>query len=135
MRWWPRALSSPASPERRIISSAPDSSRTCLLSICASMCAFARTPSPARLAGDGVRANAHMDAQMLSRHVRLESGAEEMMRRSGEAGLLSARGHHRILRVAQTIADLDASERIRPQDLGAALAVRAPASRGGNRAA
>jgi magnesium chelatase family protein len=95
----------------------------------------ARERQAARLAGDGVRANAHMDAQMLSRHVRLESGAEEMMRRSGEAGLLSARGHHRILRVAQTIADLDASERIRPQDLGAALALRAPASLGGNRAA
>jgi magnesium chelatase family protein len=39
-------------------------------------------------------------------------------------GLLSARGQHRVLRVARTIADLNASERVRARDLGAALALR-----------
>ena len=50
-------------------------------------------------------------------------------------GLLSARGEHRVLRVARTIADLDASERVRARDLGAALALRPELSLAGNRAA
>ena len=45
--------------------------------------------------------------------------------RAREQGLLSARGEHRVLRVARTIADLDGSERVRARDVGAALALRA----------
>jgi len=95
----------------------------------------ARERQAARLGGDGVRANAQMDPQMLSRHVRLEADGEEMLRRAGEAGLLSARGRHRVLRVARTIADLNASEAVRKQHLGAALALRPRMSLAGDRAA
>ena len=41
-----------------------------------------------------------------------------------EVGLLSARGEHRTLRVARTIADLDRSELVRTSHMGAALALR-----------
>jgi predicted ATPase with chaperone activity len=40
-----------------------------------------------------------------------------------------------VLRVARTVADLDASERVRACDLGAALALRTDPSAAGNRAA
>jgi magnesium chelatase family protein len=65
-----------------------------------------------------------MDAPILGRHVRLDAKGEAMMRRAREQGLLSARGQHRLLRVARTIADLNGSGRVRARDLGAALALR-----------
>ena len=50
-------------------------------------------------------------------------------------GMLSARGQDRVLRVARTIADLDASARVRALHLGAALALRPEVSVRGTRAA
>jgi magnesium chelatase family protein len=95
----------------------------------------ARARQAARLAGDGVAVNAHMDVRVLQRHVRLDSRGQEMLRAASRRGLLSARGEHRVLRVARTIADLAGSERVRAQDLGAALALRPEPTFTGNRAA
>jgi magnesium chelatase family protein len=61
---------------------------------------------------------------MLRMHVRLDAHGERMLRAACERGLLSARGHDRVLRVARTIADLHASDRVRARDLGEALALR-----------
>jgi magnesium chelatase family protein len=97
--------------------------------------ACARERQAARLESEGVAVNARMDGPMLSRHVRLDERGERMLRSARAAGLLSARGEHRVLRVARTIADLDASERVRACDLGAALALRTDASVADNRAA
>ena len=49
--------------------------------------------------------------------------------------MLSARGQHRVLRVARTIADLNGSERVRARDVGGALALRPEAGLAGSRAA
>jgi magnesium chelatase family protein len=95
----------------------------------------ARARQAARLAADGVAVNAHMDVRTLQRRVRLDARGEEMLRAASRRGLLSTRGEHRVLRVARTIADLDASERVRAQDLGAALALRPEPTFTGNRAA
>jgi magnesium chelatase family protein len=95
----------------------------------------ARARQAARLAADGVAVNAHMDVRALQRHVRLDARGEEMLRAANRRGLLSARGEHRVLRVARTIADLDGSERVRARDLGAALALRPEPTFTGNRAA
>jgi magnesium chelatase family protein len=76
-----------------------------------------------------------MDVRMLGRHVRLDGQGQEMLRAARQAGLLSARGEHRVLRVARTIADMDARERVRARDLGAALALRPEPAFAGNRAA
>jgi magnesium chelatase family protein len=97
--------------------------------------ACARERQAARLAAEGVTVNARMDARMLGRHARLDERGERMLRGARAAGLLSARGEHRVLRVARTIADLDGSERVRACDLGAALALRTDPSVAGNRAA
>jgi magnesium chelatase family protein len=95
----------------------------------------ARERQSSRLRGYGIAVNAQMDGRMLRRHVRLEADSEEMMRSAAERGLLSARGMDRLLRVARTIADLNASGRVRKQDLGAALALRPEASLKESRAA
>ena len=97
--------------------------------------ARARERQAARLAPEGVAVNAHMDVGMLRRHVRLDERGEDMLRVARQGGLLSARGEHRVLRVARTIADLDASERVRVRDLGAALALRPDVSPASSRAA
>jgi magnesium chelatase family protein len=49
--------------------------------------------------------------------------------------MLSARGQHRVLRVARTIADLEGSRRVRAADLGAALAMRPEVGVHGSRVA
>ncbi len=97
--------------------------------------AEARARQAARLASDGVSVNAHMDARMLSRHARLDSRGQELLSAAAARGLLSARGEHRVLRVARTIADLDASARVRARDINTALALRPQPGVAGNRAA
>jgi magnesium chelatase family protein len=97
--------------------------------------ARARERQATRLAAEGVSVNARMDGRMLHRHARLDERGQEMLRMARRGGLLSARGEHRVLRVARTIADLDGSERVRAADLGAALALRADSTLAGNRAA
>ena len=76
-----------------------------------------------------------MDARSLTRHVRIGDKASAMMSSARASGLLSARGEHRVLRVARTIADLDSSDRVRPRDIGAALALRAATGSTDRRAA
>jgi magnesium chelatase family protein len=95
----------------------------------------ARERQAARLEEEGVTVNAHMDVHMLQRHMRLEEQAEELLRKNQERGLLSARGQHRVLRVARTIADLNGSERVRARDVGSALALRSEPQHAGSRAA
>jgi magnesium chelatase family protein len=95
----------------------------------------ARERQAARLKDDGVTVNAHMDVRTLERHVRLDEKSDAMLRRARESGLLSARGQHRVLRVARTIADLTGSERVRARDVGGALALRSEATLAGSRAA
>jgi magnesium chelatase family protein len=95
----------------------------------------ARERQAARLREESMEVNAQMDAATLCRHVALDERGEEMLRRASERGLLSARGQHRVLRVARTIADLDASAVVRPRDLGAAIALRGDAGIAGKRAA
>jgi magnesium chelatase family protein len=97
--------------------------------------AGARERQAARLRAEGVAVNAHMDARMLARYARLDARGEELLLAARRRGLLSARGEHRALRVARTIADLDASARVRASDVGAALALRPDAVLAGNRAA
>jgi len=96
---------------------------------------LARERQAARFKDEAVKVNAHMDVPMLARHARLEQQAEELLRKHQERGLLSARGQHRVLRVARTIADLNGSERVRAQDVGSALAMRSAGDQAGSRAA
>jgi magnesium chelatase family protein len=95
----------------------------------------ARERQATRLRQDGILVNAQMDAAMLRRHVRLDKRGQAMLANTHERGLLSARGQHRALRVARTIADLDGSERVRSEDLARALSWRPEAGLGARRAA
>jgi len=68
--------------------------------------AAARERQASRLAREPESLNGHLGPSALARHLLAEPRAEEMVRHAAEAGLLSARGAHRVMRVARTIADL-----------------------------
>jgi magnesium chelatase family protein len=97
--------------------------------------AAARERQAARLREDRVSVNAHMDVRLLRLHAIVPDGGEAMLRAARERGLLSARGQHRVLRVARTIADLNGLAQIRIGDVAEALALRGDAVNGENRAA
>jgi magnesium chelatase family protein len=83
----------------------------------------------------GVRCNGEMEASDVRRHVRLEPAAAEVLGRAYAVGALSARGRHRIMRVARTIADLEHRDRVTHDDVLAALSLRQRGSDDAARAA
>jgi hypothetical protein len=58
------------------------------------------------------RCNARMTSRMIREHCPLESAAAELLRAAVTDLGLSARAHDKVLRVARTIADLDANDTI-----------------------
>jgi magnesium chelatase family protein len=86
--------------------------------------AHARERQRFRLTGSAARCNGEMDARLVRRHVRLDDAAERALAQAYAVGVLSARGRHRVVRVAQTIADLEAHDRITHADLLTALSLR-----------
>jgi magnesium chelatase family protein len=84
----------------------------------------ARERQRRRLEGTGASRNGEMDAPLVSTRVRLDEDAEDALGRAYAVGLLSARGRHRALRVARTIADLAGRERVTREDILLALSLR-----------
>ncbi|HEV3319188.1 MAG TPA: YifB family Mg chelatase-like AAA ATPase [Solirubrobacteraceae bacterium] len=95
----------------------------------------ARERQARRLREECTTVNAHMDVRMLERHARLDEQGQRMLRDAQSQGTLSARGQHRTLRVARTIADLNGCERVRVRDIGVALSLRPETGLRGSRAA
>jgi len=95
----------------------------------------ARERQAHRLRGECVTVNAQLDTRMLERHARLDEKGQQMLREAQARGTLSARGQHRTLRVARTIADLNGCERVRMRDVGVALSLRPETGAHGSRAA
>ena len=77
-----------------------------------------------RYRGAGIRFNAELDAEGTERWCRLNAEGERCMRDLCGRSTVSARGYHRILRIARTIADLDGAEEIRTEDLMEAFRLR-----------
>jgi magnesium chelatase family protein len=84
----------------------------------------ARSRQLARLAGSGASCNGEMQTRQVRTHVRLDSTAQEAVGRAYASGAISARGRHRVLRVARTIADLEARDRVSEADVLLALSLR-----------
>ncbi|HEX4436976.1 MAG TPA: ATP-binding protein [Solirubrobacteraceae bacterium] len=84
----------------------------------------ARERQASRLSDEGLRLNCEMDATTIARHIRLGDDAEQTLVRARREGMIGARGEHRTLRLARTIADLGAREVVQATDIHAALALR-----------
>jgi magnesium chelatase family protein len=83
----------------------------------------ARARQRARL-GTAASCNGEMDGATAARTSALEPAAADELSLAYTAGVLSARGRHRILRVARTIADLAARDRVTREDVRLALSLR-----------
>jgi len=68
--------------------------------------------------------NARLDQRDLARHCRLPPGGARLLNDAVDRLRLSARAFHRILRVARTVADLEAAEHIGIQHLAEAVGYR-----------
>jgi magnesium chelatase family protein len=80
-----------------------------------------------RLAGTSRRTNAELTVAEVRLHCRLDDTADALAGEAMRSRRLSARGVHRVMRVARTIADLAGSDRIRGEDLAFALLLRGAA--------
>ncbi len=72
-----------------------------------------------------IRSNAVAPAPVLEEVARPDPGGLALLRDAADAMRLSARGYHRVLRVARTLADLDGAERVGRVHLAEALSYRA----------
>lgn len=72
----------------------------------------------------GIHCNAQMSERMIHQYAEPDEAGIEMLRMAMERLNLSARAYNRILKVARTIADLDASEYVLPQHLAEAISYR-----------
>jgi magnesium chelatase family protein len=72
----------------------------------------ARIRQAARFADTATRSNARMNSRQIREHCRMEPAATELLRAAVADMGLSARAHDKVLRVARTIADLDAADTI-----------------------
>ncbi len=86
--------------------------------------AQARSVQEARFAGHKVQQNADLEGEQLHDVASPDAAGQELLNKTAERFSLTARGYHRVLRVARTIADLDESKSVRKPHVAEALSYR-----------
>lgn len=86
--------------------------------------ATARARQSERFDGTGFRVNAQIEGRLLEEIATPDAEGRALLTKAAEKLGLSARGYHRVLRVARTIADLSGEENVRRNHIGEALSFR-----------
>ena len=77
-----------------------------------------------------LRVNADLEGALLEEIAQPDTDSRALLARVAERFGLSARGYHRVLRVARTIADLDGSADLHLPHVAEAVSFRLPAASG-----
>ena len=86
--------------------------------------AAARAIQTARYGAGGPRTNAEADGKLLEAAATPDDPGRRLLAQAAEAMRLSARGYHRVLRVARTLADLSGQETVGRVHIAEALSYR-----------
>lgn len=70
------------------------------------------------------KTNSEMEIPEIKKYCQIDLASQNLLRKYVDSGKLSARGYHRVLKVARTIADLESSEKILLIHLSEALSYR-----------
>jgi magnesium chelatase family protein len=87
---------------------------------------LAREIQAERLKREKILTNGEMELSHLKKYCQLNSAGQRILDRALDEGKISARGYHRVLKVARTIADLESSSQILPDHLLEALMLKNP---------
>ncbi len=78
----------------------------------------------------GIYANAHMAPRDIRAFCRVSEGADALLRTAITRLGMSARGYHRVLKIARTVADLDGAGELAPKHVSEAIQYRSLDRRG-----
>ncbi len=84
----------------------------------------ARNKQLQRYRGTAMRTNADLEAKDIREHCQLDAAGQSLMKAAMRQLQLSARGYHRVLKLARTIAELQSAPHISPAHLAEALQYR-----------
>jgi len=86
--------------------------------------AAGRSVQARRFEGTSMRQNADLEGSALTEVATPDPEGKDMLTKVADRFGLSARGYHRVLRVARTIADLDRSDQVRKPHVAEAVSYR-----------
>jgi magnesium chelatase family protein len=65
-----------------------------------------------------------MQVPQIKKYCQIDSNSQNLLKKYVDSGKLTARGYHKVLKVARTIADLEGSEKIKFDHVSEALMYR-----------